>query len=391
MKKQTEKQPNTAKKKPNFLVRLMVFLVVLVVAMCLVVLVAFRDSLNLDSVKRWFTYRSLSRSDNGQAESFTYDGSLDDSFAVLDGDLLVCSRHAISLYSGSGTRYISQSVSMTTPIVNTNGSLAVVYDAGGSALYVLGQRTLIWSTDELNSILSARLNKNGQLTVVTQASGYRGSVTVYDSSYTPVMSVNLSSAFVMDAALSDDGHTLAIITAGQENGAFNTTLSLYSMDYSDGEYTPDFTCSLGNGVVLDLRHTNSTVWTLSDQGMAITGRDGSTFPLSWGGKYLWRSTLSGDGFASALLGRFRAGSQSELWLIDDQGEHRTLALNEQVLSIASAGRYTAVLTGDRLDIYTDELELYSTLNGTQGARSVLLMPDGSAILISAGSASFYIP
>ena len=51
----------------------------------------------------------------------------------------------------------------------------------------------------------------------------------------------------------------------------------------------------------------------------------------------------------------------------------------------------AVLTGDRLDIYTDKLELYSTLNGTQGARTVLLMPDGSAILISAGSAAYYIP
>ena len=51
----------------------------------------------------------------------------------------------------------------------------------------------------------------------------------------------------------------------------------------------------------------------------------------------------------------------------------------------------AVLTGDRLDIYTDELELYSSLKGTQGARVVLLMPDGSAILISADSAGFYVP
>ena len=62
-----------------------------------------------------------------------------------------------------------------------------------------------------------------------------------------------------------------------------------------------------------------------------------------------------------------------------------------MLSIAAAGRYVAVLTGDRLDIYTDKLELYSTLDGTQGARTVLLMPDGSAILISVDSAGFYIP
>ena len=66
-------------------------------------------------------------------------------------------------------------------------------------------------------------------------------------------------------------------------------------------------------------------------------------------------------------------------------------LDEQVLSIAAAGRYIAVLTGDQLDIYTSDLELYSSLSGTQGARSVLLMTDGSAILLSAETASFYVP
>ena len=91
------------------------------------------------------------------------------------------------------------------------------------------------------------------------------------------------------------------------------------------------------------------------------------------------------------MGKFRAGSQAELWVVDSQGQRRILELNEQVMSISAAGRYLAVLTGDRLDIYTDQLELYDTLEGTQGARTVLLMPDGSAILISADSAGFYIP
>ncbi len=159
MKEPNAGQPNKPKKKPNFLVRLLAFLLVLAVGFCLVVLVAFRDSLNLDSLKRWFTYRSLARSDSGQAESFSYDGDLNDIFVVLDGDLLVCSRNNLSLYSGSGTRYINQSISMTNPVVNTNGALAVVYDAGGSSLYVLGQRTLIWSASDLSPILSARLKK----------------------------------------------------------------------------------------------------------------------------------------------------------------------------------------------------------------------------------------
>ncbi len=388
---QPEPSPKPRAKLPRFFVHVIATLVVLAAALCLVAVVAFRDSLNLDSVKRWFTYRSLVRGDSGRAESFPYGGDLTDTFAVLDGDLLVCSRNAISLYSGSGTQYINQSVGMENPVVDTNGSLAVVYDAGGSSLYVLGQRALVWSADGLESILSARLNKNGQLTVVTQASGYRGTVTVYDAAYSPVMSVNLASAFVMDAALSDDGHTLAIFTVGQANGAFATGLELYDMDYSSGQYTPDFSCQLGGGVVLEARHTASAVWALSDRGLTVTGHDGRSSGVSWADKHLRRYTLSGDGFAAALLGKYRAGSQAELWLVDETGQRRVLEINEQVLSISAAGRYVAVLTGDRLDIYTDELELYDTLAGTQGARSVLLMEDGTAILITAEDAGFYIP
>ncbi len=389
--KQPEPPPPPKPKLPRFLMRAAATLVVLTVALVLTAAVAFRDSFNLDSVKRWFTYRSLTRGDSGRAESFTYGGELTDTFAVLDGDLLVCSRNTIALYSGSGTQYINQPVSMDSPVVNTNGSLAVVYDAGGSSLYILGQRALVWSAEGLDSILSARLNRNGQLTVVTQSSGYRGSVTVYNASYTPVMSANLTSAFVMDAALSDDGHTLAILTVGQSGGAFSTNLELYDMNYSSGSYQPDLSLPLGGVVVLETRHTASSLWTLGDRGITVTDHTGQSVGVSWADKHLRRYTLSGDGFAAALLGKYRAGSQAELWVVDSQGQRRTLELNEQVMSISAAGRYLAVLTGDRLDIYTDQLELYATLEGTQGARVVLLMADGSAILISADSAGFYIP
>ena len=400
MDEQITQQPNTPpkKKKGRFFVRLILFLVALAMVLCAVAAIAFRDTLNLDSLKRWFHYRALVLSDSGQAEAFLYDGDLTDTFAVLDGDLLVCSKNAISLYSGSGTRYVSQSISMDNPIVDTNGSLAVVYDAGGTSLYVLGQRELIWSTTELNTILSARLNANGQLTVVTQASGYRGAVTIYDASYQPVMSVRLSSAFVMDAALSDDGHTLAILTIGQEEGDFSSSLSLYTLNSAAGpveestDFTPEQVFSLGGNVILSLRHTDEQVWALGERGLSILNHDGSSYYTDWSDRYLKSYNLSGSNFSVSLLGKYRAGSQAVLLVTDESGS--TLGrkdVNEQVLSLSVAGNYIAVLTGDRLDIYTQDLTLYASLEGTQGARKVLLMEDGSAILISTDSASFYVP
>ena len=196
----------------------------------------------------------------------------------------------------------------------------------------------------------------------------------------------------MDAALSDDGQTLSILTVGQEGGVFQSTLSLYAMNTGDGgEFVPDIQLSLGTTVVLESRHTSDQVWMVGDRGLTISDHQGQAITTDWSSLYLKRYTLDGDGFAAALLGRYRAGSQAQLWVVDSQGQTRTLDINQQVLSLSAAGRYIAVLTGDRLDIYTDTLELYASLEGTQGARSALMMADGSAILLSSDTASFYIP
>lgn len=391
---ETNTNPSTPqpKKKPKFLVRVLLFLLALVMVLGAVAVVVFRDRLSLDNFKRWIHYRSLVLNDNGQADSFLYNGSLEDTFATLDGDLLVCSTSSIALYSGSGTQYVDLSVNMKAPVVSTNGSLAVVYDAGGSSLYVLGQREVIWSATDLNSILSAHLNKNGQLTVVSQSTGYKGTVTVYSSTYEKLMSVNLSSAYVIDAALSDDGKTLSILNVGQEEGAFNSTLSLYTLNTGDsGNFQPNLTCSLGSSVVLETRHTISHIWSMGDNGLTITDHESNSTSVDWNDMHLKRYSLAGDDFALALLAKYRAGSQGELWVISEDGTHQSLEIDQQVLSISAAGQYIAVLTGNQLTIYTKDLQPYATLDSTQGARKVLLLEDGSAILISADSASFYVP
>lgn len=390
-----EKQP---KKKRNILVRLLLFLIALALVLGAVGLVVFRDHLNMDSFKRWFTYRTLSLSDSGQAESFRYSGSSNDVFADLDGDLLVCSGNAISLYSGSGTQYVDQPVSMSAPAVDVNSGTAVVYDAGGRELYVFRQRDLVFDLDCGGSILSAHLNGSGLLTVVSQESGYRGVVTVYGASGEVRAALRLSSAYIMEAALADDGVTLAVVTLGQEAGAFTSTLSVYDLGaVSPGEVSydvvPSAAASLGGSVILSLKQSGGVVWALGDRGLSVLDAAGTLLnTVDWSDRYLKSYSLSGDGFAVAQLGKYRAGSQGELCVVGADGSLAgSLPLEEQVLSVDAAGRYFAVLTADRLDIYTSDLTLYSSLAGTQSARKVLLRADGTAMLISTDSARLYVP
>ncbi|MEQ2455701.1 DUF5711 family protein [Flavonifractor hominis] len=383
------------KPRPNRLVRFLAFLVTVALVLGAVVLVVNYDKLNFDSIKRWFTYWNLSRNDSGQADSFRFDGDISNAFAVLDGELLVCSPNNIRLYSGDGQVSVDKTVSMTNPTVSVVGKNALIYDIGGQDLFVYSGQEESFSLSQSagSSLLCASLNSSGWLIVVSQESGSKGTITVYDSTYSPQIQLRLSTRFVMDAVLSPDNKSMALLTMGLTDGTFESRVELYRLERTEEEIDPDWTCPVGSDAILDLRWDNSGIWALGETGTYLVDPDGTlSSSYSYGGRYLKSFSLDGDGTVSLLLGKYRAGSASELVIVSSDGTERaTLAIDEQVLSLSSAGRYTSLLTADRLDIYDQDLDLYTSLEGTKSALKVLQYSDGSAMLIGNNTAHLYVP
>lgn len=383
--------PPAPKKKPNPILRLLAFLLTLALLLGAVALVAYRDRINLDAIKRYFTYRSLERSDSGQIDAFQFDSSGRGGFSSLGGDLLVWSSAGIRLYSPSGVEYLNDALSLLHPVADIRDDAAVVYDAGGTILRVYADRTQIFSLDaeQGHEILSARMGPGRTLAVVTRETGYKGVVTLYGSNFQPTMAIRISTRYIMDAIPSQDGKTTAVLTVGQSNNAFESTLALY--DKTGDEAFAQ--CSLGNNAILDLSCSGDMFWALGETGLSIVSTDGNTnLTCDYGGAYLKDYSLGGDGYAALLLGKYRAGSSTTLTTVDSKGETiAALDLEDQILDLAASGRYVAVLTASTLTIYTRDLQPYALLDNTMGARNVVLRSDGTAYLASGETAQLCIP
>lgn len=382
-------------KKKNLFLRALAFLITLALVLGAVFVVANRNRFNLDSLKRYVTYRSLERSDTGQAEPFAYSSSSTDVFAALGEDLLVCSAGGVRLYSASGVCYVEDAVILNQPAVDVGGGSAAVYSLGGDTVYLYrGRERLAVLSGFGGAILSARLNSSGWLAVVTQESGYKAVITIYDSDQVRRMAFRLSSAFVTDAVVTQDCKSLAVVSIGQDGTAFESALSLYTLPSKedagvDYDLSPASTFSLGNNVCFDLKD-GGTIWLAGDAGIAAwTG----SAVHSWSAqdRHLKGCALSGN-FAAVLVGKYLAGSQADLITVSPQGEVLAeLSIGEQVLSLSAAGKYIAVLTAGRLDVYTQDLALYATLEDPGGVRKVLMRGDGTAFLVGSGAAQLFVP
>ena len=378
-------------KQPNILFRLLALLVTAALVVGALLLVVYRDRINLDTFKRWLSYRALETSSTGEAAPFTHAGGDKRSFACLENGILMSSAAGAHYYSFSGELYAEEVLSMENPVLSASNRSGVVYDAGGQSLFLFrGTQEVFDLTLEGDAdLLSARVNDSGWLAVTAQQSGFKGAVTVYDEDGSEVIQISLSSTFVVDAALSPDCRTVAVVTMDQEGGAFSSQVLFYPVDQEE----PSAQASLEGITVLDLDYEDGLLWVLGEDRLMAVPQDGSApVSYSFGRSYLKGCSLGGDGYALLLLGRYRAGSASQALTIGPDGAVlASMDLSGQVLDHSAAGNYCSLLTGDALTVYTRYLEEYARLSPTQGARYTALSPDGSSLLADTQQARLYIP
>ncbi|MCI9310047.1 MAG: hypothetical protein HFF51_02870 [Lawsonibacter sp.] len=380
-------------KKPNPLLRLLALLATAALLLGAMILVIYRDTINMNTFKHWLDYQRMDTGATGESAPFSHAGGDKLSIAYLNSGVVTASAAGAHYYGLDGQQLAEEVRSLENPVLTASRSTAVVYDAGNQSLFAFrdGEKNFSLSLEGGADLLSARPNDGGWLAVTAQQSGYKGAVTVYDRRGEPVIQISLSSTFAVDAAISPDGRTVAVVTIGQENGAFFSRLLLYSVDKTE----PFAQLDLGGMTVLDMDFDLGVVWLVGEDRLltvSLTPEGETVQTCFFSPSYLKGCSLGGDGFAFLLMGRYRSGSADQALLVDSSAQVvQSIALTGQVLDYAAAGEYCALLTGSQLSVYNTSLEFVAGVENSRAARRVDLNTNGSALLANDQQAWLYIP
>lgn len=361
--------------------RLILLLIVAAVVVGLLFATVFRERVS-------FGLRQLTST---QAEDFPHNAQSSSLFLGLGNNLLISTSSQIQVYSPSGAAKLKETVSMTAPALNSAGDYAVVYDVGGQHLAVVKDDVLLHSLDlpTEETILCATVNSSGWVAVTSKISGYKGVVTVYDTSMEAVQSIRLSSRYISDAVVTPDCRGVYLISPGQLSGGFENTLLYYT--FSSREYATR-EVSLGSNVVLSIL-SDGKCWILGDQSLMILDSSGvMEDSYDYSSQYLKLGTLQGNGYATLFLSRSASGSSGTLVTVDSNGkEIGTLHIQGQALALAARGQDIALLTTGDIYTTTRKLENYRTLANQMGIRNLAIYQDGGVALIGSASVSLYYP
>ena len=193
----------------------------------------------------------------------------------------------------------------------------------------------------------------------------------------------------MDAALSPDSKTVAVVTVGQIGGVFSSRVLFYPVNRTE----PSAQLDLGSMTVLDLDYEDGCLWFLGEDRLITASPEGELLATySFGQNYLKGCALGGDGFALLLTGRYLAGDASAALTVGPDGTVlSSVDLNTPVLDYDCSGAYCSILTGSNLVIFDRLAEPYAVLDSTQGARHTALASNGTALLADSQQAWIYLP
>ena len=384
--------------------RFLAFFLILVAVLAVVLVAAWRDGTGFHALQRYFSY---GKSDAVSGETiYEYDVSPQNRFAMVGNQLVVASDTGVRVLDQEGGEVWAATANLSDPALAQGGDRAVAYSVGGTELYLVGREgeLLHLTTGEEEPFVAAALNQNGWLTVTMEKKNSKGWVGVYDTELELVFELSSASRFVLDAYVTDDNKTLAVVMLGQESGVFASSIVLYPLSAENAaaqetsggtgvmvEPVADY--SVKNGLVMALDQQGTQLVTVTENCLNLADLTGTvTAEVSFGGDFLRGYALDGEGFVTLLLNQYQSGSVGRLVTLGTDGaEIASLDVNQEVLDLSAAGRYLAVLYADRLVIYNQQLQVYASLQGTDFATGVLMRQDGSALLLSAGSAGIFLP
>lgn len=316
-----------------------------------------------------------------QTDPFTYEIGSGQIFAVSGNRLAVASATGIQLLSDKGVTLLHEVFAMNKAAISASEKYCVFYDAGGSELRFADADGAVKPLDVKNAIISARVNDGGFLTVVTEESGYKAVVTVYNNALQPVFAWHSGSAYVLAAQVAPNGKTLAALCVDGEG----SRLTLFSLSSEK----PIGSFEAPGELFWDMRWMGrDRLCLLSETRLVFldsSAKQSSGYDFS--GKYLLDYDLSGS-FAALVLGEYRSGGGSELVTVDTEAREKGRAAVRQrdILSVSAGANGVLVLYADSLELLTDSLTPVNSTQDVLGVKQALLRKDGKCLLLSAYSA-----
>lgn len=234
-------------------------------------IVVYQDYLNPAALRQGIRYLGATAS-QGSTALLDVDAEEDAIYLPLGLGMASASKDGFRYHSMVEENRYHVSGSFRNPALTAGNRLALVYDRGGENLTVVTSYSEVWSKTLDSTILSASMNAKGAFALVTNETGYRCAVSVYDAQQKLLCKWLTSQHYILSASVNHKTNAFAALCFSTGENTMKTQVLLFRI----GEETAYASVDLQQRNVCSMKYDNSgNLFILCEDGLMVVDADGN--------------------------------------------------------------------------------------------------------------------
>ena len=211
------------------IIRLLRYLVLVVLVLFAVFSMAiYKNDITFDNFRYLMRYVEFTSPGSSFGDgNISFSASSDSHFAMVDGVLAKTTKKDIVTYDMNGKKLLSEDFSLQNPVAVDNGDYLLIYDFGGTNLYLYNSFSCVFEKKLPNVIDYAYLSDDGAFAVITSEKNYSGGVVAYDSNFKHIFTFMHPASRVTDVCFDGKSGALACATTDVQNGQFLSEILVF--------------------------------------------------------------------------------------------------------------------------------------------------------------------
>ncbi len=381
---QQNTQSNVGKIKSGLRFTRFVLLFLMAVA-AIVLIFSNRDKINMDNFKRLAAKIDLGISREKESDNSVIDFDYDSSGKIAvykDGIARVTSENLV-IMDNIGTQFQSVLTGFNTPALVTTDKYVMAFDRGGKRLIVTNSFTVLFDTIFEDNIVTATMNENGYIAVVTESEAYKNKLIVYNSSFKEVYRINSLSRYIVDAQVSQNNKLVAVSSLYVKDADVIPQINYYKLTSDESLWN----CNYKDSVAVSIKTKNDgSICSIFEWGLVVLDSKGQEkFKYEFGNKILQSCYIDKAKYNVAVVSESISGNSQILAFTNKGKQICDLKLDTNVLSIDVYEDRMAVLFRDKICIYSISGKLLFERDNPNDATQILFSDKNSVMLVSSSS------
>lgn len=216
-------------------------LLLIMVMVALIFLFANRDQINGDNFRRLVAKINIGFSATGSADGEVhFDTASSGETVVYKDGFAHATVEKLIVTDKNGTEFQNTQLGFRNPVLTANNRYIFIYDSGGTGLMVADSFSVLFEKQMEDPIISAKMNRNGSIVVVTEGDGYLAKVYVFDASFKEIYRYRSLNRYILDAVVSADNKGLAVSAMNIEGANIVPEIMYFKLSKEAVQWTVSF-------------------------------------------------------------------------------------------------------------------------------------------------------